>query len=662
MAASVEAAREALARHAWSEAHDILSGLDARGSLGPPELELLADASWWTGRLPEAIENRERAYGAATKAGDFESAARTAIGLGRDNLLRNDLTVATAWLNRAEHILEGVPQGSGHGFLAACRAFGSTLSGNIEAALAQASEALAIADRIHDRDLAAFAASEKGYALAVTGRVDEGLAMIDEAIISAVGGELEPSTAGGVCCTSIEACSALGDWSRAATWTEAQDRWCRREGINGYPGMCRLFRSEIKQFRGSWLEAEAEARQASVELEGYMPAAVGKAFQRIGGLRYLRGDLEAAEEALRRAHALGVTPEPVLSMVRLAQGRPEAATTGIRKALDEPETYLDWRAPPGSPLYRQPLLRAQVEIAIQTGDLATARAAADEIAAIAEAFGGPFQEAVAAAADGVVRLAEGDAAGAAPRLRTALERWNSLAAPHEAAAARVALADAYLADGQAERASMELQAARGTFEQLGASLDLRRTDERLATLLRDVEPVAATGESRGERATKTFAFTDIVESTRLAELLGDDAWSKLLRWHDQTVRAVIREHGGEEIKATGDGFFLAFADPDAAIDAMIGIQRRLAEQRDRQGFAPSVRIGLHTAEAVRAGGDYIGRGVNYAARIGAAAEGAEILASAATLDAARRSSADVARRSLRLKGISEPVQAGRITW
>jgi class 3 adenylate cyclase len=465
-----------------------------------------------------------------------------------------------------------------------------------------------------------------------------------------------------VCCTSIEACSALGDWSRAATWTEAQDRWCRREGINGYPGMCRLFRSEIKQFRGSWLEAEAEARQASVELEGYMPAAVGKAFQRIGELRYLRGDLEAAEEALRRAHALGVTPEPILSLVRLAQGRIDAATTGIRKALDEPETYLDWRAPPGSPLYRQPLLRAQLEIAISAGDLVTARAAADEISAIAEAFGGPFQAAVAAAADGAVRLAEGDAAGAASKLRHALEGWNSLAAPHEAAAARVALADAYLADGQAERASMELQAARGTFEQLGAALDLGRTDERLATLLREDEPGAATGEARTERATKTFAFTDIVESTRLAELLGDDAWSKLLRWHDQTVRAVIREHGGEEIKATGDGFFLAFADPDAALDAMIGIQPRLAEQRERQGFAPSVRIGLHTAEAVRTGGDYIGRGVNYAARIGAAAEGAEILASGATLEAARRSSADVARRSLRLKGISEPVEVGRITW
>ena len=165
-----------------------------------------------------------------------------------------------------------------------------------------------------------------------------------------------------------------------------------------------------------------------------------------------------------------------------------------------------------------------------------------------------------------------------------------------------------------------------------------------------------------ERAVKTFAFTDIVDSTRLAELLGDDAWSKLIRWHDQTVRSVIAEHGGEEIKATGDGFFLAFADPDAAIEAMIAVQRRLAEQRERQGFAPAVRIGLHTAEANRTGLDYIGIGVNHAARIGAAARGAEILVSAATLDAARRSTADLPRRTLHLKGIGEPVEVAAIAW
>ena len=649
-----------MGRHAWAEAYDLLRTADAAGTLPASDLELLAQAAWWTGRLPEAIEVRERAYGSATKAGDLIGAATAAINLGRDNLLRNDLGVATAWLNRAERVLEGAPENPGHGFLAACRAFGMSLSGDAEGAYREASKAFEIAQRTGDRDLAAFAASEKGFALAVTGKVDEGLALIDDSIVAALGGELEPSTAGGVCCTSIETCAALGEWSRAATWTEAQDRWCRREGINGYPGMCRLFRSEIKQFRGSWLEAEAEARQASVELEGYMPAASGTAHYRIAELRLLRGDLTGAEEALRRAHQLGVDPEPVMSLLKRAQGRIQEAAQGIREALANPGRNLSWRAPPGSPLHRLPLLRAQVEIAIAAGDVPTARSAAEELRSIGELFGGQHQVAAAATADGMVRLAEGAAADAVRTLRGALERWNGLAAPHDVAVTRVALAEAYLADGAAQRASMELQAARATFEQLGAGPELRRTDERLAALLSDgrADP---TGPSP-ERALKTFAFTDIVDSTRLAELLGDDAWSKLIRWHDQTVRAVISEHGGEEIKATGDGFFLAFADPDAAIEAMIAFQRRLAEQRDRQGFAPAVRIGLHTAEANRTGLDYIGIGVNHAARIGAAADGGEILVSVATLDAARRSTADVPRRTLRLKGIGEPVEVASIAW
>ena len=129
------------------------------------------------------------------------------------------------------------------------------------------------------------------------------MAMVDEASVAAVGGELAPDTAGGICCTTIGACTTLGEWTRAAEWTDAQDRWCKREGIAGYPGMCRLYRSEIKEFRGQWLEAEAEAQQASVELAGFIPAAAGMALYRIGEIRLRRGDLAEAEEALVRAHA-----------------------------------------------------------------------------------------------------------------------------------------------------------------------------------------------------------------------------------------------------------------------------------------------------------------------------------------------------------------------
>ena len=649
----------ALGRHAWQEAFETLSAADAQGQLSPAELDMLADAAWWTGRMPIALEVRERAYAAATRVGDIGAAAVAAVGLGRDNLLRNNIAIANAWLNRAAHLLEGVPENIGHGYLAACRAFAAALSGDADGSLAGATAALDIGERLGDRDLIAFAASEKGSALVSVGRVEEGLALIDEATIAAVGGELEPRIAGGVCCASIETCSALGELSRAAAWIEAQDRWCRREAINGFPGMCRVFRAEIKQFRGAWLEAEAEARQASVELEGFMPAAAGSAFLRIGELRLRRGDFRGAEEALVRAHSLGTDPEPTLSLLRLAQGRPDAAMAGVRRALDEPFSMPSWRAPPGSPLHRLPLLRAQVEIAIAAGDVPTARAAADGLREVVDAFPSAISRAASMTATGAAELGEGSPATAARTLRQAVAAWNELAAPYEAARARMTLAEAHEAEGAPERAILELHAARAAFERLGAAPDLRRAEQRLAA---HQDATAGPIAPADERVTRTFVFTDIVDSTRLAEALGDEAWGALMRRHDRSLRAVITEHGGEEIKATGDGFFLAFADAGAAIDAMIAVQRRLAADREEHGFAPAVRIGLHTAEASRSGLDYLGRGVNYAARIGAAAGDGEIVASEATFAAARRSVPESGRRSLELKGIAEPVPVASVPW
>lgn len=659
---ATDRAHAAFGRHAWREAYELLSKADASGGLAPDELELLAQAAWWIGRLPEAIDIRERAYGAATRNGDVQLAVMLAIGLGRDNLLRNDVAIASAWLNRAGHLLEGAPESPGQGYLAACRSFGASLSGDTALALSEATKATEIAARLGDRDLAAYATSERGFALISIGKVEEGLALIDEATISALAGEVEPSTVGGVCCTSIEACSAMGDWRRAVAWTEAQDRWCRREGINGYPGMCRIFRSEIKQLRGDWLEAEAEARQASVELEGFIPAAAGKAFLRIAELRLLRGDTTAAEEALLRGHALGYDPEPTLSLLRLAQGRVDVAAARIRAALDDPSPLPNWRATPGTPLHRLPLLRAQVEIALAADDLPTARGAVEELASTAEQYATPYNSAVAATALGAVELADGNAVSAAHHLRRGIQTWEGLAATHEVARARMLLADAHLAEGGQDAAMLELHAARLGFEQLGAAPDLRAVDERLASLQKvGVEEATPEGPVPA-RVVRTFAFTDIVDSTRLAELLGDDAWGKLLRWHDHVVRAIVAEHGGEEIKATGDGFFLAFADAGTALDAMIAVQRRFAEHREEQGFAPALRIGLHTAEANRAGLDYLGVAVNSAARIGAAAQGGEILASEGTLGAARRGYSTDAPRTLRLKGISEPVSARSVAW
>ena len=165
----------------------------------------------------------------------------------------------------------------------------------------------------------------------------------------------------------------------------------------------------------------------------------------------------------------------------------------------------------------------------------------------------------------------------------------------------------------------------------------------------------------GRRVMKTFMFTDMVKSTNLAEVLGDDAWSELLRWHDETLRSLFAAHKGEEVVTTGDGFFVGFDSPEAAVTCAVAIQRRLAEHRKQHGFAPQVRIGLHASGAAQVGKNFQGKGVHEAARIAALADGGEIIASRATVGSGSPYPASEPR-TVTLKGISEPLDVVSIDW
>lgn len=167
----------------------------------------------------------------------------------------------------------------------------------------------------------------------------------------------------------------------------------------------------------------------------------------------------------------------------------------------------------------------------------------------------------------------------------------------------------------------------------------------------------------GERLTKAFMFTDIVTSTDLIGLIGDDAWERLLDWHDRELRTALAEHRGDEVRHTGDGFFFAFDSPRAAIDAAVDIQRRLSDHRLEHGFSPTIRIGLHLAEATRQHGDYVGGGVHVAARIGDLGEGDEIVVSEELMRAAGEVPYGLSRtRTVELKGVSDPVAVANVDW
>jgi class 3 adenylate cyclase len=647
VADTLDDARKALDRHAWADALALLRQADAANGLDAEGLEMLADASWWLAQPDDSLAARERAYAAFVKAGHKRRAARVALRLGQDNGNKLAYATAGAWLERATKLLEGDEDSAEFGYLLFVQvSVGHTALG-ADAAVALSRRANELGKRFGDRDLEAFGALGEGLTLIAYGDVAAGLARLDTATVAAVAGELTPFTTGWVYCGTIGACRDLADYRRASEWTEATTRWCERQSVTGFPGICRVHRAEVIELHGSWAQAEQEARKACDELQRYqMSGNAGLGFYAIGHIRLRMGDLPAAEDAFRRAHELGVVPEPGLALVRLAEGDAAAAASSLRRALAN-ELERSGRAR---------MLPAEVEVALAVGDRDRARSASTELDGLAVAFGTAAMDAAASTARASVQLADGDAVSAEKTIGSALRQWQALEIPYDAARARLVLAAALRAQGDEAAAKLELQAARSAFERLGARLDIRRASE----LLGDEAHVTST-EPTQDRVTRTFLFTDIVRSTKLVDALGDIAWQDVIRWHDQTLRSLIAEHQGQEIRHQGDGFFVSFANAADAIDCAIAIQRRLADQRRAQGFAPQVRIGMHTADAHRRGLDYTGFGIHEAARIGGVAGTDEILVSAATLESAGKAYPSE-KRTVTLKDIAEPVEVASIDW
>lgn len=645
--ASLGAGRSALARHAWAEALALFKEADAAKELDAEGLEMLADAAWWMAQPGDALAARERAFAAYVAAGNKRRAAGVALRLTQDNANKLALAAAQAWYARAQQLVEDDQDSVEFGYMLFVGFLIGPPTPDLAETVALGKRIADIGKRHNDRDLQAMASIAQGTALVAHGDIAAGFAHLDEAAVAAVAGELDIWYTGWIYCTTIGACRELADYRRANEWTEATTRWCERESITGFPGICRVYRAEIVALRGAWAQAEQEARRASEELQRYdLGMSAGLAFYDIGEIRMRMGDLPAAKDAFRRAHEMGVVPEPGMSLVHLAEGDVATAGSSLRRALAN-ETGQFTRAR---------LLPAEVEVALALGDPDRARVASTELDQIARSFGTPAMQAIASSSRAAVQLADGDAVAAEATLRSALRQWLELGFPYEVARTRVELAAAYRKQGDAAAATLELEAARSTFERLGARRDLRQTGELLGG-----EASAPVDDAATETVERTFLFTDIVLSTKLAAAIGDDAWKDLIRWHDQTLRALIAEHRGEEIRNTGDGFFVAFANPADAIDCAVTIQRRLNEQRKQQGFALQVRIGMHTAVAHRRGLDYAGVGIHEAARIAGAAGAGEILVSAGTLAAAKAAYRSE-KRSLTLKDIPEPVEVASIEW
>ena len=466
--ATVRRGRKSFEQRAWAESYRLLHAADCDAPLGAEDLERLAIAAYLVGRDDDCEAFTARAHQTFLDHRDCEGAARAAFWLGFALLARGARAPASGWLARAARILDEAQLDCVvRGYLLIPSAIQCLVQGDAAGGHAVFSRAAEIADRFHDRDLASLARHGRGRALIQLGNIAEGVALLDEAMVAVIAGDVTPLISGDIYCSVLEACQETFDLRRAYEWTMSLAQWCvSQPDLVRYRGECLLYRAEVLQLRGDWNGAARDAQDACALLMSR--PAVGAAFYRLGEIHRLRGEFTKAEEAYTRAHERGRKPQPGLSLLRLEQGHTDAAAAAIRGVL------LDTQARAA----RARMLAAAVEILLAAADPASAREASAELSAIATSFGARLLSGTSAHATGAVHLVDGDIGAASTSLRQACEIWRDLEMPYEEAQTCVLLATVCERRGDRDGRRLELETARRLFKQLAAEPCLARIAEQ----------------------------------------------------------------------------------------------------------------------------------------------------------------------------------------
>jgi DNA-binding CsgD family transcriptional regulator len=469
-------ARAAYDRRDWLAAYGGLAkasgdALDADG------FTRLATAAYLVGRRNDCVQALQRAYHLHLDSKDVPAAVRVAFWLALVLLTSGESAVGGGWVGRAERLLADIADDIvERGYVLIHVMFRHIFAGDLGTALELAEQVTGYGRRFTDPDLVAMGLSSQGRILLYLGRVPEGLALLDEAMVGVAAGEVSTIFAGNVYCTMIEGCQEIADFDRAARWTSALTAWCDEQpGLVAFTGQCAVHRGQIMRVQGAFDEALTEFDLA---VHRYRAAhtmdAAGLAMTERGDVLRLRGDLEAAEAAYEQASTFGYEPQPGLALLWLARGRTPAAVAAVRRMLTEVP----------DPVHRSRLLPAAVQILLAAGHDDEAARLADELRAIAAPFGCAPVLARGDHARAGVALANNDPAAALPLLRRERAVWERLGARYDIARCRVLLGRTLRALGDEETALNELTAARRELAALGA----RPAEQEAAALIHGALP------------------------------------------------------------------------------------------------------------------------------------------------------------------------------
>ncbi|MBM6620905.1 DNA-binding response regulator [Micrococcaceae bacterium RIT802] len=473
-AAALGLARTACAERSWAEAHRHYCAADLAEGLSSADLESFAQVCALVGNDDGCVSLLDRAYHQRLEHAEREQAAECAFWLGFNLMNQGQMGPAGGWLGRAENLAS--PESSGsplRGLLILPAALQALMQGDGATALALFSQAQDVGRSSGQPELLALSGLGIGQSKIAVGECAAGLAKLDEVMVAVAAGEVSPIVSGLVYCAVIIACHDTFDVRRAAEWTGALSRWCDAQpDLVPFRGECLVHRAQILILNGEWHEATKQVDLACHRL-ATPPGqpGIGMAYYESGELHRLRGEYAAAENSYRRASACGHEIQPGFALLRLAQGRVDAALSGISRALEEP----------GQEPQRPRALAVFVEIALAAGHVAHARAAADELVGVAAGGDARLLQAMSKQAIGEVLLAEGRPREALDELRRASDIWRGLGAPYQGARVRVLQGGCCRELGDLDAAHMEFDAAAAVFGQLGATPEAKAVQDMVTS-------------------------------------------------------------------------------------------------------------------------------------------------------------------------------------
>jgi DNA-binding CsgD family transcriptional regulator len=443
----------------WSAARDFYASA-LREEVSADALYGLAESLWWTSEFEESIACYQRAFTAYEESGDWISAGWTAIALSVTYKCSfGNESAANGWLARAESAASRLGTSPITGWIWSLRGF-LALSHDLEAASDLMRRGLDFAVSTGDRDLELVTRADLGEAMVMSGRVAEGLQLVDESMAGVSAGEHKRhQTVVFVSCIMFAVCDWTSDLERANRWSQVVEQFIDRLGCVFLYSECRALYSRILVANGRWAEAERELAATIKLTRGVVPFVYALATASLADLRLRQGYVEEAERLLDGVEPKFLAALPLAS-AKLAQGHASVSLALLERVLRnvDAKSIIAVRA-----------LELMVEAHLRNGDVEAAEDSVDRLNSIVCDKTWSEGRARASMAAGRVAAANGDISSALGFFEKAADGFSRLELPLEAARARLSIAETSIASN--DFAVLEAQGALHTFEDLGARLD-----------------------------------------------------------------------------------------------------------------------------------------------------------------------------------------------